>query len=100
MLRRATCVDKLVRTYFPGFAAEVVERAPMYTFTARIWFSLSPVGAGTVGTENWLTGAGIVPSAKLKANCKFSSVSATGCGVLKFTARISIGWTGSVIESK
>src|SRR5467141_2737018 len=100
MLRWATCVDKLVRMYFPGFAAEVVERAPMYTFTTRILFSVSPAGAGTAGTENWLTGAGDVPSAKLKANCRFSTVSATGCGVLKFTARINIGWAESVVASR
>src|ERR1700682_374137 len=100
MLRRATCVATLERTYFPGLDAADVERAPMYTFTERIWFSLSPVGTGTVGTANWLTGAGDVPSAKLNANCRFSTVSATGCGVLKFTARISIGWAGSVVASR
>src|SRR5712692_257982 len=95
MLRSATCVARLFRTYWLLNAPLVAERAPRLTLTERISFSLSPVGAGTVGTADWFTGAGVVPSAKLYANWRFSTVSATGCGALKFTSRMSMGCVGS-----
>ena len=96
MLRRLICVIKLFRAYIGADPCLVtyVDRAASRTFTARICDSLLPVG-----TTAWFAGF-VAPSTKLYVNCRFSSVSPTGVGGLKFTRRISRTYGGLVILSR